>query len=109
MTGGRPADEQASAALEASQRRHPGFSAREVDDDVDAAIVAAPLRLAVFLDRPFREIDFLVVDGLVGAECLELCHFPGAARAGDDFGAEQLAQNDAAGADPAARTQDQNA
>src|SRR5262249_14845043 len=52
VAGCRAAYEQLAAALEAAQRRLPGVAAREVDDHVDAAFVAAPLGLAVTLDRP---------------------------------------------------------
>jgi len=31
---------------------------------VDAALIGAALRLTVFLDRPFREVDVFVIDNL---------------------------------------------
>src|ERR1700716_2636303 len=46
----RAADQELAAALEAAQRRMPGVAAGEIDHHVDAAVVAAALRLAVFLD-----------------------------------------------------------
>src|SRR5579872_4461566 len=45
MSGGRAAHQKASAALEATQRRDPGVAAGEIDDDIDAALIGAALRL----------------------------------------------------------------
>src|ERR1700738_4270987 len=86
----------------------PGVAAGEVDHHVDPALVAAALRLAVALDRPFGEIDLFVVDDFVGAEFLEPGELLCAARAGDHLGAQHLGEDDAAGADPAARAQHQH-
>src|SRR5262249_29683234 len=106
---GSAADQKLAAALEAAQRRLPGVAAGKVDHHVDATLVAAPLRLAVFLDRPFREIDLPNVDHLVGAELLELAHLVRARGARDDMGAEMLGENDAAGTDAAARAENEHA
>src|SRR5205085_11000496 len=57
VAGGGAADEQLAASLEAAQRWHPGVAAGEIDHHVDAALVAPALRLAVFVDRPFRPVD----------------------------------------------------
>src|SRR5262245_29644812 len=101
VAGGRAANEQLAAALEAAQRRMPGIPAGEVDHDVDAALVAPPLRLAVFLDRPFRPVGLGVVDRLVGAHFLQATELLVARRAGDHMRAEQLGEDHAAGADAA--------
>ena len=58
----------AGAALE---RGHPGIAAGEVDDDVDAAIEAAAMRLAVLVVDPFHEILVRVVDDVVCAELFQ--------------------------------------
>src|ERR1700722_11336328 len=108
MSRGGAAYQQASASLEAAQRRHPGVATGEIDHDIDPTFIGAPLRLAIFLDGPFRKVDFLVVDRLVGTHRLELFHLLGAAGARNHFGAEQLAQDHAAGADPAAGAQDKD-
>src|SRR5712671_314877 len=101
VAGGRPAHQQLAAALEAAQRRIPGLPTGEVDDDIDAAVVAAALRLAVFLDRPFRPVGLGVVDHLVGAHRLQPRELLVARRAGDDMRAEKLSEDHAAGTDTA--------
>src|SRR5262249_47713181 len=82
VAGGGAADQKFAAAFEAAQGRVPGVTAGEVDHHVDAALVAAPLRLAVCLHRPFREIDLFDVYHLIGAELLELSHLFRAPRRG---------------------------
>src|SRR5262249_60033078 len=109
VAGGGAADQKFAAALEAAQGRVPGVTAGEVDHHVDAALVAAPLRLAVCLDRPFREIDLFDVDHLIGAELLELSHLFRARRARDHLGAEVLGEDDTAGADAAAGAENEHA
>src|SRR5262249_47202088 len=95
VASGRTTHEQLATAFEASQRGLPGIAAGEVDDHVDAAVVAAPLRLAVALDRPPGKVDFLIVDHFVGAELLKTPHLVGAAGASYHFGAEVLGEDDA--------------
>src|SRR5262245_17516034 len=102
---GRAANEHLAAALHAAQRRRPGVAAGEVDDHVHAALVGAPLRFAVFLDRPFREVGVLVVDDVVRAQLFQARDLVGAARARDDLGSQHFRQQHAPGADPAARAQ----
>src|SRR6516162_3425275 len=87
----------------------PGVAASEIYHYVDAALIAAPLRLAIFLYRPFCEIDFADVDHLVSTEFFEPVRLLGAAGAGDDGGAEMLGENDASGAHPTACAEDQHA
>src|SRR5262249_29151678 len=98
---GRAADEEFAAALQAAQRREPGVAAGEIDHHLDAALISAPLRLAVLLHRPFREVELGVIDNFVGADLFQLRHLLVAARAGDHFRAQKLTQDDAARADAA--------
>src|SRR5262249_12345558 len=109
VAGGGAAYQQLATALEAAERGHPGVATGEVDDDVDAALVRAALRLAVALDRPFGEIALAVFAPLAGAGLPEPPHLVRAAGAGDDLGAEKLRQDDAAGAHAAARAEHQHA
>ena len=109
MAGGGAAYQQGAAALQALERRHPGIAAGEVDDHVDAAFIASALRLAVLFDRPFGEVDLLVVDHVVGADLGQACQLVGTAGAGDHLGTEHLGQDHAAGADPAGGAQHQHA
>src|SRR5215472_6799408 len=60
VAGGRAADQELAAALEAAQRGMPGVAAGEIDHHVDAALEAAALRLAVFLDRPAGKVDLAI-------------------------------------------------
>src|SRR5437867_3409376 len=101
IAGGRAANEKLATALEAAQRRMPGVPAGEVDHHVDAAFVAPPLRLAVFLDRPFRPVGLGVVDHLVGAHLLQAEELLIARRAGDDMRAEEPGEDHAACPDAA--------
>jgi len=85
------------------------YRRREIDHHVDAAVVGPALRLAVFLDRPFGEIDLAIVDDLIGpssrrrrAFCVPLVHAMTSAPS-------KLRQNDAAGAHAPAGAEDQHA
>src|SRR5258705_5805150 len=72
VPGGGAADQELAAALEAAQRGMPSVAAGEVDHHVDAALISAPLRLAIFLHRPLGEVGVLDVEHLIGPELLEL-------------------------------------
>src|SRR6185369_16080519 len=96
---GGSAHQDPAASLHAPERGHPGVAASEVDDAVDAALVAAPLRLAVFLDHPPREIGVLVVHYLIGAELAQPRQLVVARGAGDDLAADPLREHHARHAD----------
>src|SRR5262245_22475450 len=106
---GRPAHQELAAALDTAQRRQPRVAAGEVDDDVDATVVGATLRLAVFLDRPLRPVGLGVVDDLVSAHRLQGAQLLVAGGARDHLGAQHLGEQHAAGADAARRAQHQHA
>src|SRR5262249_23748430 len=109
VAGGGTAHQELAAALEAPERRLPGRPAGEVDHHVDAAFVRTSLRLAIALDRPLGEVDLAIVDDLGGAALLGPAVFVGCAGAADPRGPEQLHQDHAAVADPAAGAEDEHA
>ena len=90
------------------ERRHPRVPAREVDDHIDAALEAAPVRLAERRIHPLHEVLFRVVDEVRGPQIFQPGELRLAARARDDVGAAKARELHAARADAAGRAEDQH-
>src|SRR6185295_1958198 len=107
--GRGPAGEQAPAPAQATERRHPGVAAREVDDDIHPALEFPPARLAEARVHVRHEVTAGVVDDVVRTEPVQALDLLVAAGAGDDGGAGHLGQEHAAGAHAAAGPEDEDA
>src|SRR5215510_1720301 len=106
IAGRGAAHENAPTAFDTAQGRVPGVTPSKIDHHIDTPCVRAPLWLAISVDHPLREIDFLVVEHVISAkllEPLELCRTTGA---GDDLSPEHFAEDDAARAHPATGPED---
>src|SRR4029453_12127236 len=84
----------------------PGVAPGKVDDHIDTPLVRAPLRLAIGIDYPLREIDFLVVEHMISAKLLEPLELGRTTGAGDDLSPEHFAEDDAARTHPATGPED---
>src|SRR5262249_45914941 len=97
-----------TTALDATQGRRPGVTTGEVDDNVDAAVIGAALRLAILLDCPFRPIEVGVINHLVGSHFLQTTQFFLAGCTSNHLRAQQFGKDDTGSADAAAGAEDQN-
>src|SRR5882672_4904683 len=86
----------------------PGVTPGKIDHHIDSPGIRAPLRLAICVDHPLREIDLPIVEHMISAKLFESLEFRRTAGAGDDLSPKHFTEDHAARAYPAAGSEDQD-